>query len=147
MKALLFSIALALLKINSAACQEQLFTLEGTINIDTGYIKLRMVGDSSFYPRSVRHLISPIKNGKFIFESKIPHPIAYHLESTSGYSSDVIVIEPGKQWVRCNVDSSRFMPEIENIVMKEYVRYRGNNDRNKYGYTIDAIVKHSQYRF
>ena len=127
MKTLLLLFTVFTLHINLAVCQENAsknFTLEGTINIDTGKVKLIMIGDSSLYPKSVRHLAAPIINGKFTFKNLIPHPMAYTLETTSGYWSDVIVIEPGTQKVNCNVDSSRKAPAINNNVMQEYAKYR-----------------------
>ncbi len=127
MKVLLLLLIVFTFHMNLALCQVndfKTFTIEGTINIDTGTVKLKMIGDSSLYPTSVRYLVTPIKNGKFTFKNEIPHSMAYRLETTSGYYSDVIVIEPGTQKVNCNIDSSRKVPEINNKVMQEYARYR-----------------------
>jgi thiol-disulfide isomerase/thioredoxin len=124
MKALLFLLTISVLYINLAVGQEKTFTLNGKINIDTGSVKLIMVGDSNLYPKSVRHLISPIIKGQFTFKNTIPYPMAYMLATTrSSYASGVIVIEPGIQSVKCNVDSSRKVPQITNKVMQEYARY------------------------
>jgi thiol-disulfide isomerase/thioredoxin len=146
MKIILFLFLLSILQINTAVCQEKDFTLDGTINADTGSVKLVMVGDSSLYPKSIRHLISTIQNGKFLFENKLPHPTAYRIESTGGYLSDVIVIEPGKQWVKCNVDSSRILPEIKNEVMQEYASYRESTKEFRkrsdvFAKEYDALIK------
>lgn len=146
MKIILFLFLLSILQINTAVCQEKDFTLDGTINADTGSVKLVMVGDSCLYPKSIRHLISPIQNGKFLFENKLPHPMAYRIESTGGYLSDVIVIEPGKQWVKCNVDSSRILPEIKNEVMQEYASYRESTKEFRkrsdvFAKEYDALIK------
>jgi thiol-disulfide isomerase/thioredoxin len=125
MKALLFLLAVFTLNIRLAACQEKAFELNGTINLDTGYMDLLMIGDSSLYPEYLRNLKSPIINGKFRFNDNMPYPMAYRLSTTSkSYVSDIIVIEPGIQRVTCNVDSSRKMPKVENKVMGEYVRYK-----------------------
>jgi thiol-disulfide isomerase/thioredoxin len=127
MKLLLFLFIVSTFYIKLAICQEntsKTFTLEGTINIDTGSAMLRMIGDSSVYPKSIRHLVAPIINGKFSFKNEIPHAMAYRLETTNNYYSDVIVIEQGTQKVNCNIDSSRKVPEIKNNVMQEYARYR-----------------------
>ena len=96
MKTLLLLFTVFTLHFKLAVCQEnasKTFTLEGTINVDTGKVKLIMIGDSSLYPKSVRHLVAPIINGKFTFKNEIPHSMAYRLETTNGYYSDVIVIE------------------------------------------------------
>jgi len=128
MKVLLLLFTVFTLHINLALCQEnasKAFILEGTINIDTGTVKLRMIGDSSLYPKSIRHLETSIMNGKFTFKNEIPHSMAYRLEAKNGYYySDVIVIEEGTQKVNCNVDSSRKVPEINNNVMQEYAKYQ-----------------------
>jgi hypothetical protein len=92
MKATLFLLTIILLNVRLAACQDRSFELKGTVNIDTGYMQLIMIGDSSLYPESARHLTSPILNGKFKFSGKIPYPLAYMLITTSySYVSDVIV--------------------------------------------------------
>ena len=125
MKATLFLLTIFLLNVRLAASQDRSFELKGTVNIDTGYMQLTMIGDSSLYPESARHLTSPIINGKFKFSGQIPYPLAYMLITTSySYVSDVIVLEPGIQSVICNADSSRKIPKIENKVMQEYQRYR-----------------------
>ena len=124
MKVLLFIFTLTIIHINLAVGQEKTFILEGKINMDTGKVELLLVGDTTLYPSSIRYLISPVINGKFRFENKIPHPMAYMLASTSGYLSDMIVIEPGTQSVTCHIDSSRKVPEINNKVMQEYASYR-----------------------
>lgn len=124
MKTLLFLLTLFFIHINLTLGQEKTFILEGKIDIDTGNVKLILVGDTSVYPNSLRHLISPVINGQFKFVHGIPHPMAFMLESTSGYLSGVIVIEPGTQKVICHRDSSRKVPEIYNSVMQEYARFR-----------------------
>jgi thiol-disulfide isomerase/thioredoxin len=136
MKATLFLLTLFLLNVKLAACQERSFELNGTVNIDTGYMQLTMIGDSSLYPEPARHLTSPIQNGKFKFSGKIPYPMAYLLKTTSySYVSDVIVLEPGIQSVVCDADSSRKMPDVKNKVMLDYARYKDGtkefNDRDK----------------
>lgn len=84
MKVLLLLFTVFILHIKLAVCQEnasKVFILEGTINIDTGTVKLRMIGDSSLYPKSIRHLETPIMNGKFTFTNEIPHSMAYRVEA------------------------------------------------------------------
>jgi thiol-disulfide isomerase/thioredoxin len=136
MKATLLLLTIFLMNVRLAACQERSFELNGTVNIDTGYMQLTMIGDSSLYPESARHLTSPILNGKFKFSGKIPYPLAYMLITTSyPYVSDVIVLEPGIQSVVCDADSSRKMPDVKNKVMLDYARYKDGtkefNDRDK----------------
>jgi hypothetical protein len=86
MKILFFLFAIALLNNKLAVGQEtdlKSFTLQGTINVDTGEISLIMIGDTSLYPKSVRYLTAPITNGKFTFKNEIPHSMAYLLGTTS----------------------------------------------------------------
>jgi thiol-disulfide isomerase/thioredoxin len=122
LKKLTLFTAVLIFHLTSGICQDNFkpFTVEGSINRDTGKMTLFIVGDSSLYPPSTRHFTAPIVKGKFIFKGDIPHGMGYTLrmENTS-YYSDNIVIEPGIQKVVCDIDSATKLPQIDNRAMKE----------------------------
>jgi len=61
-----------------------------------------MVADSNYYPQHVRHLKGPIINGKFQITGKIPYPIAFRLKDGNRYFSEIIMLAPGINNVKCN---------------------------------------------
>jgi thiol-disulfide isomerase/thioredoxin len=122
LKKLTFFTAVLLFHLTSGICQDNFkqFTIEGSINIDTGKMMLFMVGDTSLYPPSTRHFTTPIVKGKFTIKGDIPHGMGYTLRiENTRYYSENIVIEPGIQKVVCNIDSANKLPQIDNRAMKE----------------------------
>jgi thiol-disulfide isomerase/thioredoxin len=101
------------------------FILEGTINVDTGKMVLIILGDSSLYPESARHLKAKIRNGKFVFRGEMLNPLGYWIQTEDrSYSSPLVVFEPGKQTIICNLDSLDKMPLIDNQVMEDFNKHR-----------------------
>ncbi|MDB5128892.1 TlpA disulfide reductase family protein [Mucilaginibacter sp.] len=97
------------------------FSIEGTINADTGTINMYLVADSSYFPAGVRQLSSKIIDHKFRFEGSIPYPVGVQLaQNNSRYQSGLFVITPGNQTIICNTDSNRITPQVQNHVMHEY---------------------------
>lgn len=90
------------------------FELTGTVNVDTGTVKLSGLG-GSYYPDNQKWLITPVKNGKFSFSGACLYPYQYRLIISSGtynYLSDYFLVEPGTQQVVCQIDTDREMPAI-----------------------------------
>lgn len=128
MKIILKIIAIILFFLNSVYAQQpcHTYTIDGTINIDTGIIMLRPVSrDSSYYPFK-SHLEGKVINGKFMFTDSIDCPVAYRLfclhkkDTDNAYASSIFLICPGLQTIVCNMDSSREIPKINNSCMEEY---------------------------
>ncbi len=103
------------------------FTLEGTINTDTGTIKLVPFDDGIYYSGHRLSIISPLEKGKFLFRDSISYPLAYMIFLYKGaeiiYISHFFIVEPGFQSIRCNVDSLREIPQLINNSMKELMWY------------------------
>lgn len=118
----LLSILFVLQGVNLHAQQQKMlpFTLNGTINADTGTIELRLLQDPSFYPEALRNLIAPVKNRQFTFSGYLPSPQGFQLLYSGNYVSGEFVIEAGKQAVHFNIDSSFQTPHVQNVAMKEY---------------------------
>jgi peroxiredoxin len=118
----LLSIVLLLQGIHLHAQPQKLlpFTLNGTINADTGTIELRLLQDPSFYPEALRNLIATVKNRQFTFSGYLPSPQGFQLLYSGNYVSGEFVIEAGKQAVHFNIDSSFQTPHVQNVAMQEY---------------------------
>lgn len=101
----------------------QSFTIEGTINADTGTIELRPLPDTSYYPGHDGVLITSIKQGHFVFRGSSDHPRAFVVRLSPNYISDMFFVDPGTQSLSCNVDSVRKVPAISNITMEELKDY------------------------
>jgi thiol-disulfide isomerase/thioredoxin len=137
--------ALLFMPFSSAAQQAKLypFTLSGTINADTGKIKLEIISDTAFYPKQFRQMETRVVNGKFSFSGYLPYPMGVTLDySAYRYNSAVFVIEQGDQSVNCNIDSSRKIPQITNRVMHEYVEYQNAFSEYKRNYDLQSQKWH-----
>jgi thiol-disulfide isomerase/thioredoxin len=99
------------------------FIIEGKVNVDTGKIELSLIADSALYLKSSQKFATQIINGTFVLTGEIPNPMGYYLSIKSKYRSSAIVIEPGRQTIVCNIDSSNKLPKINNEVMKDFERY------------------------
>ncbi len=112
---------------SSAAQNEKPFTLEGTINQNSGMMFIYPVENSPSYPYTFDKTSVPVQSGKFRFAGKIegPFEIKYMVMSSGGeskYLSGSFYIEPGIQTVICHVDSLREIPEIHNASMTEFTQ-------------------------
>jgi peroxiredoxin len=125
MRLLLCSFIIALFHpINIYAQKHKLqsFTIEGSINADTGSIRLSYISAGGYYPSNIHEMTSIIKNGKFKFSGYLPYPHGFKLEySQRKYISASFIVEPGHQVIICNIDSNKKTPIVKNISMKEYV--------------------------
>jgi thiol-disulfide isomerase/thioredoxin len=112
---------------SATAQNEKQFTLEGTINQDSGTMFIYPVENSPSYPNTFDIASVPVQSGKFRFAGKIegPFEIKYLVMSAGGenkYLSGSFYIEPGIQTIICHVDSLREIPEIHNASMTEFTQ-------------------------
>ncbi|MBY0244678.1 MAG: AhpC/TSA family protein [Sphingobacteriaceae bacterium] len=102
---------------------QQKFTLQGTINIDTGTVELRYIGQRDYYPKNSQEMYASVKDGKFTFSGKIDIPTGYYLNYGNSYYSDNFVIQSGTQNVNIDVKANREMPQLDSEIMKEDIDY------------------------
>lgn len=99
------------------------YTLSGTVNIDSGEVRLIPVDDQEYYPNIKIIDETKIVKGIFCFRNQILYPSAYRLgvfsNSSLIYMSGLFFLDTGKQVITCNVDSIWKTPEIDNRLMSE----------------------------
>jgi peroxiredoxin len=101
------------------------FTLQGTVNTDTGRVFLIPSVDSSYYPGKVpaAGYESPVSHGHFKFSLPCSYPymflVGIKINSVLKYISDYMMIDPGVQSIVCNIDSLREMPKLRNRSITE----------------------------
>lgn len=85
------------------------FKLNGTINIDTGTIRLIPIADNKYYPHSEDYYQTKIIKGKFLFKDTTLYPYAFRLMAFTNdkriYISGFFIVDPGIQNISCNIDS------------------------------------------
>jgi thiol-disulfide isomerase/thioredoxin len=131
------------------------FILSGSINADSGTIKLIESGNITAYPENFNFSPVPVKKGKFRIEGKISTPYEVDLLFINGersYISGGFFIEPGIQTIICNADSLREIPNIQNATMLEYLEeYRSTEyqslDTIKDYYKEHAAKKKYLYQY
>lgn len=144
---LLFFLTATLLSLPFSSTAQQVklypFTISGTINTDTGKIKLEIISDTIFYPKQFRQMETRVVNGKFSFNGYLPYPMGVTLDyGPYRYDSAVFIIEQGDQSVNCNIDSSRKIPQVANRVMQEYVEYQNAFSEYKRDYDLQSQKWH-----
>ena len=104
------------------------FTLNGTINVDSGLIAFYNFGGESDYPADFNFSFVPVERGKFLIEGKIHHPtklgLLMKVNGNTYYVSDGFYLEAGKQTIVCKSDTTtwdRDVPNIHNAAMLEYL--------------------------
>ena len=107
------------------------FRLSGTVNTDSGTIRLAEVGNAGDYPKDFNFTAVPIVHGKFLIRGKIEHPYEVMLLLDTGgihvYISGRFFIDTGTQSIVCDMHSLRDIPAIDNTTMKEYMdQYRSS---------------------
>lgn len=104
------------------------FTLNGTINCDTGTIILMPVGNTSNYENTHIFQETKVINGKFMFRGDIKYPTAFVIglktNSQWKYISQFFIVDPIVQTIECNIDSLRETPKLVNSSMRELALYR-----------------------
>jgi hypothetical protein len=99
------------------------FIIEGSINADTGSIKLILVNDTSYYPPSARDFTAKIRHRRFSISGIIPYPQSYAISLPPYPLSHAFLIDTGTQKVTINVDSIRETPNSNSYAMREYYKY------------------------
>jgi len=103
------------------------FTLEGTINTDSGTVELAPIGSPAYYPFRNPPLKAAVEKGKFLIKGFVLYPLAYRIlldkRGELVYLSDFFLIDPGFQTIRCNVDSLRESPLLVNFSRQESKDY------------------------
>lgn len=99
------------------------FTLNGTINLDSGIIKMLGVGDDIYYAPNSSYKEAKIEEGKFTFSDSIRYPSAFRfrldINNEPRYMSGIFIVDPGEQTIHCNIDSIWEIPSLTNKSMKE----------------------------
>ncbi len=96
------------------------FEIEGSIDADTGYIYLKTYFQTGYYQEDIKEIKAEIRNRAFSLNGMLPYPLGFSLSYGEHYLSDLFVIEPGHQTVKCHIDSVWDIPEINNQPMHEY---------------------------
>jgi len=99
------------------------FVVEGNVNVDTRTIKLSLVNDTSYYPKSARNFSAKIEHGKFSINGRIPYPQAYAIALQQFHISAPFLVGTGVQRVDINVDSIREVPKSDSHAMREYYEH------------------------
>jgi thiol-disulfide isomerase/thioredoxin len=98
------------------------FIVEGSINVDTGTVKLFLVNDTSYYPKSARNFSAKIKHGKFTISGNIPYPQAFSILLKPFHLSAPFLVGAGIQKVNINTDSISEVPKSNSYAMHEYYK-------------------------
>ncbi|MDP3912618.1 MAG: TlpA disulfide reductase family protein [Bacteroidota bacterium] len=99
------------------------FKLDGEINSDSGTIILLPIGEDVYYPDQMKVYETKVMKNQFSISNPCLYPYAFKIglkvNSEWVYISDVFWVEPGGQKILCNIDSSREVPVLSNLTMKE----------------------------
>jgi thiol-disulfide isomerase/thioredoxin len=112
------------LTLRISAYSQASFTLEGSINLDSGSAELWPVANFAYLPGNRRlPYTSPIIKGRFRFQGSIDYPLDFKLivqqKGTPIWLSDRFVLDTGYQSMTCNKDSLRQMPLMASKSMRE----------------------------
>ncbi len=98
------------------------FKIEGTINADTGTVYLNFF--TEYIPNKAKELKAKVKNNKFTFSGYIPEPQGVNILYDDRYMSSNFIIQKGLQTISINIDSTRKIPDVKNMIMiNEYPNY------------------------
>lgn len=102
--------------------KKRIFSLSGTINLDSGTTQFLPVGSSNDYPDSILYLKVPVKSGSFYFEGKIKQTVKITLQARVAgrnvYWSNGIYIIPGSQSIRCKLDTISYDRETPKRIIR-----------------------------
>ncbi|MEJ6980008.1 TlpA disulfide reductase family protein [Pedobacter sp. P351] len=96
------------------------FTVQGTINSDTGTVKLIMLADSSFYRHPIM-LSSKVENGRFTFNGLIDEPQGVLLRFENRYESAMFLITSGHQSIKVDTRLPGKPPEVKDYVYQDEI--------------------------
>ena len=146
-----YSLILALCIICGTAFGQQAksgYTLSGTINADSGSMRLILVAAYEYYPCKVSKEVKVV-NGHFTFADSITYPVAYKMGMRANgkwlYRSDVFFVEPGMQTVVCNTEATKETPPVQNAAMTEYAElntYLSNAGADKNEALLNYVKAH-----
>lgn len=98
------------------------FAINGTVNINSGVIKLLPIDDEFYHKLSVCDS-SVIENGKFKFRGLIDCPTGFRLRLEVNekvrYISDIFYVTQDSQSLTCDMQTAWNIPEISNFLMTE----------------------------
>ncbi|MDP3912924.1 MAG: TlpA disulfide reductase family protein [Bacteroidota bacterium] len=145
--------ALLILLINlpvEVKCQNKskIFELDGKINSNTGIVVLLPIGEEIYYPNQKGFYETKVMNKQFTISESCLYPYAFKIglkiNSEWVYISDVFWVDPGNQKLTCNIDSSREVPILSNMTMKEltgtYASSFNAAEFNSTGHDSDSIL-------
>jgi len=124
MKSALLIIFLTLNLINTNGQNEKqfYFELNGTVNTDSGNIKL--IFFSEYTSNDLKELVVPIKNNQFTFSGHISEPQGVFIMLDNHFMSSTFILDKGKQTITIDTDSVRKVPRVKNQIMtNDYPRY------------------------
>lgn len=113
----------------------QLFEIRGEVNLSVGTIVMIPFAPDQFYPHKIEPLESEIRDGLFHFSGKLyyPYPFFIQIRNDLGhllYISQMFIIDPGTQIVRCDINARREVPYIDNkSAMDKAEKLDNENDR------------------
>ena len=124
------------------------FKLDGEIKSEDGTLILLPIGEEIYYPDQMKVYETKVMKNQFSISNPCLYPYAFRVglkvNSEWVYISDVFWVEPGSQKISCNIDSSREVPFLNNLTMKELKRTygtfelsgsEGNNDKSLFEFT------------
>lgn len=120
-KIFLFVTALTLHYFSSKAQKTKSFPfkIEGTINADSGTVKLTPVANHEYYSNAATTFNGQVKNKKFMIEGHLDYPSGYSLSYSNGFRTGRFILEKGSQSIKVNLDSNDQMPQVDNSIMKK----------------------------
>jgi thiol-disulfide isomerase/thioredoxin len=102
----------------------QSFSLEGSIDADSGTVILQHDADAAYYQRGSSALAVKVVKGKFVFRDSLAYPSSFRLlykpDSVVTYYSGVFLLQAGHQTVRCHFDSIGAIPDVDNAGTREW---------------------------
>lgn len=117
---LMLSCLINLVEVNA---QNSNFTIDGTINVDSGKIDLLFY--TEYVPEGIDIITAEIKNKKFFISGYIPESQGVFIILEDKYMSSDFIINKGLQTISINVDLPREVPVVENKTMLEdYPNYK-----------------------
>ncbi|MCU4174901.1 redoxin domain-containing protein [Carboxylicivirga sp. N1Y90] len=126
MRNIFILLMLSLLNFTSVIGQSEkqyYFELNGTINADTGTIKLFFF--SEYVSNDLMELEAPIENNKFSFSGYITEPQGVSIFLDNRFSSSNFILDKGTQSITLVTDSSRKVPNVDNRIMTtDYPKYK-----------------------
>jgi peroxiredoxin len=77
------------------------------------------LGGKENHPVTTGTYQATIVDGRFTFTGDAPYPLAFVIANFPEYVSNPFIVEAGTQSIRCNADSIREIPRVDNQSMRE----------------------------